>query len=237
MSNNSDWFPGTRKAQIELAQDWIVILLAKTLSENVPDAMVTELQRLLGIADAALKAAALSDRTAVTTANCKAAFDALSAQMRYIKSHYFLSPPLTDANLIALKLKPRDETHTPVPAPTSQATADVSLSGIHLLELHFHPTANSEPDPRLNDYGYRYYWGVMPPGGASVEDATGIKRELMNVPTAGALLPFSKFTRRKKELIDFAEGDSGKKAFFCVRYENAKGEPGPWGPVFSAVIP
>ena len=30
---------------------------------------------------------------------------------------------------------------------------------------------------------------------------------------------------------------SGKTVYFCVRYENAKGEPGPWGPIFSAVIP
>ncbi|MDR3352901.1 MAG: hypothetical protein LBO00_07885 [Zoogloeaceae bacterium] len=31
--------------------------------------------------------------------------------------------------------------------------------------------------------------------------------------------------------------ESGKTIYFCVRYENAKGEPGPWGPIFSAVIP
>jgi hypothetical protein len=32
-------------------------------------------------------------------------------------------------------------------------------------------------------------------------------------------------------------GDSGKTAYFCIRYENAKGDTGDWGPVFSAVIP
>jgi len=26
-------------------------------------------------------------------------------------------------------------------------------------------------------------------------------------------------------------------AFFCARYENQKGERGPWGPVASAVVP
>jgi hypothetical protein len=70
-----------------------------------------------------------------------------------------------------------------------------------------------------------------------METATGTKGELLKVPVAGEELPHSKFTRRKKELFDFAQEDSGKRAYFCVRYENAKGEPGPQGPVFSAVIP
>jgi hypothetical protein len=58
-----------------------------------------------------------------------------------------------------------------------------------------------------------------------------------SVTTAGEDLPHSKFTRRKKERFDFPAEDSGKTAYFCVRYENAKGESGPWGPMFSAVIP
>jgi hypothetical protein len=63
-----------------------------------------------------------------------------------------------------------------------------------------------------------------------VEAATGVKHELIQTLTSGEQLPFSKFTRRKKELFDFTQKDSGKTVYFCVRYENAKGEPEPWGP-------
>jgi hypothetical protein len=58
-----------------------------------------------------------------------------------------------------------------------------------------------------------------------------------NTLISGEELPHSRFTRRKKELFDFPQEDRGKTIYFCVRYENAKGEPGPWGPIFSAVIP
>jgi hypothetical protein len=75
------------------------------------------------------------------------------------------------------------------------------------------------------------YYGVLPPGGAAVEAATGARRELMKVPVSGDELPHSKFTRRKKELFDFPAEDSGKTVCFCVRCENAKGESGPWGPL------
>jgi hypothetical protein len=46
--------------------------------------------------------------------------------------------------------------------------------------------------------------------------------------------------RRKRFRFDF-EGDSGRTVWFCLRYENAKGGKekgeGPFGPLFSAIIP
>jgi hypothetical protein len=220
-----------------MAKDWKPVLQSMATTWGVPVDEIPELSDLIDAAETALTAAQSSDRTAVVTANCKAAFDALIAKMRFLKSRYFLSPPLTDADFIALELKPKDTTKTPVPPPTAQAEADISRPGVHLLELHLRPIAGSPPDPHRSDYGYRVYYGILPPGGAAVEAATGAKRELLKAPVSGEELPHSKFTRRKKELFDFAQEDSGKMVYFCIRYENAKGEPGPWGPMFSSIIP
>jgi hypothetical protein len=49
-------------------------------------------------------------------------------------------------------------------------------------------------------------------------------------------LPYSVWPRKRKERFDF-EGESGNTVYFCLRYENGKGEVGPFGPVLSAVIP
>jgi hypothetical protein len=238
MAHYKEWLPTTRDKILAMCIDWIIVLIASASAWNVPQNVISELQTLFALAEDAFDATQDANaRTAFINAKCKEAFDALIEKMRFIKRHYFLSPPLVDADYVALTLKPRSKTRSPVLPPTAQVSVDISRPGIHLLDLHFRPASEASLNQHRGDYGYRYYWGVMPPGGASVEAATGIKRELMNVPTAGALLPFSKFTRRKKERIDFAEDDSGKRAFFCVRYENAKGEAGPWGPVISAVIP
>jgi hypothetical protein len=237
MAINSDWCPGRREQQLAMAKNWLTVLGTQAPTWNVPSPEVTELQTLTDAAAAALAAAQSSERTSVVTANCKAAFDAMIAKMRFIKSRYFLSPPLTEADIISLELKPKDTTHTPVPPPTAQAEADITRPGVHLLELYLRPVSGSPPDPHRSDYGYRIYYGVLPPGGASVELATGAKRELLKAPASGDELPHSKFTRRKKELFDFAQEDSGKTAYFCIRYENAKGESGPWGPMFSSIIP
>jgi hypothetical protein len=58
----------------------------------------------------------------------------------------------------------------------------------------------------------------------------------MHPPLTGDDLPHSAWTHKKKVTLDF-HGDSGKIVYFCVRYENAKGEHGPWGPIFQAVVP
>jgi hypothetical protein len=237
MPYDGNWLPGRRENQLAMAKNWLTVLGTQAAPWNVPSTEVTELQTLTTAAGTALAAAQSSERTTVVTANCKAAFDALTAKMRFIKSRYFLSPPLTDADIISLELKPKDTTHTPVPPPAAQAEADISRPGVHLLELHLRPVAGSPPDPHRSDYGYRVYYGVLPPGGAAVEAATGTKRELLKAPGSGDDLPHSRFTRRKKELFDFPAEDSGKTVYFCVRYENAKGEPGPWGPMFSSIIP
>jgi hypothetical protein len=44
------------------------------------------------------------------------------------------------------------------------------------------------------------------------------------------------FTKRKKDVIEFDFGDSGKTAYFAVQIEN-EGKKGPWGPLVSALIP
>jgi hypothetical protein len=70
-----------------------------------------------------------------------------------------------------------------------------------------------------------------------VEQAAGTKHYLMKEPLSGDELLHCRFTRRKKELVDFDAGESGMTAYFCARYENQKGERGVWGPVMSAIIP
>jgi hypothetical protein len=77
----------------------------------------------------------------------------------------------------------------------------------------------------------------MPPGGATLEEAAGDNRYLTKAAVTGDELPHSRFTRRRRIVIEFNAADSGKTVYFSIRFENAKGDKGPWGPVFSAVIP
>ena len=238
MSKNADWLPARREAQLAMAANWVTVLGNQSGNPwNIPSADQTELVTLSGTARTMLEQAQSSARTPVITEACREAFAALIEKMRFIKSRFFVVPPLANTDIIALELHPKDTTRTPVPPPAAQAEADITRPGVHLLELHLRAVSGSPPDPHRADYGYRIYYGIMPQGGAATAAATGVKRELVRDPLSGEELPHSKFTRRKKELFDFPAEDTGKTVYFCIRYENAKGESGPWGPMFSSIIP
>jgi hypothetical protein len=233
-----DWLPRSRVDQLAMAQDWVLTLIPATATRwNIPPEEVTKLSDLYNAATTLLYEAMSKDQTKTITAQCQAAFKALEEQMRFLKNRYFFVPPLTDADLATLGLSPKTPVHTPIPTPIDTVEAVISNPNLHIVQLLLRVIAtNKIPDPNRSDHGNRIYYGVYPPGGATVEAATSKKRELMKIPVSGDELPHSVFTRRKKELIVFDAEDSGKTAYFCIRLENAKGEPGPWGPMLTAII-
>ena len=235
---SSDWLPSKRTEQLAMAKTWLHVLKEEGMGSGwgVLDSEMVELKNFTEYADELLTKATATERNSVTTARCNEAFHQLTVLMRDIRKRRFFVPPLSDPDLINLGLHPRDDIRTPIADPTGQAVGTITYPGPHLLMVHLKPLEGTLIDHRA-DHGYRIYFGVMPAGGASVDEATGHLRYLMKEAVSGEDLPHSKFTRRSKVLMEFAADDSGKSAFFAIRFENAKGGKGPWGPVFKAVIP
>jgi len=123
-----------------------------------------------------------------------------------------------------------------VQRPEGVAAADVYCPGVQQLKLRMYHLDGNLPDRRA-DYGCRVYWGILPTGDAAPEQTAHKRHYLQRPPSSGEELPRSRFTRRKKDTFGFMPEDSGYTAWFCIRYENRNGESGPWGPMFSAVIP
>jgi hypothetical protein len=220
-----------------MAMKWNNQLVIKGTAWNVPTATATELNTLTLSAQAAYNEANTKDRTKVLTAKMNAAFNALAAAMRDLKKRYFYIPPLTQVDMAALDLTPPDTVPTPIGPPTNQVAADISYPGKSQHLLNIKPVAGHVYDTRA-DYGFKIHWGVMPPGGATTEQATSDSHYLTAPPqTPDSLATGDQFTKRKKELINHAYNQSGMTAYYCIRYENNKGDKGPWGPIFSAVIP
>jgi hypothetical protein len=199
----------------------------------------TELGSLFGTAQALLrKARDEAERTHVITVECQAAFKALTAKMRFFRDRYFKIPPLTEGDWAALGFKPKDTHPTPVPVPEGVPTVSLSYpGGPHAMTAHLGPLAGTVELESESDYGYAIYLGIMPPGGATLEEAASEKHYLMKPPADGKGLQHYRFTRRRKEKILFDAEDAGKTVYVCCRYENQKGQAGQWGPVVSAVIP
>jgi len=146
--------------------------------------------------------------------------------------------PVTNADRVNMGIPVRDAIPTPVDPPTVQPAITVAYpGGPHLLRVTIAPLTGSDPFDGRSDYGHAIHFGVMPQGGATVEQAAGRRHYLMREPASGAELAHLRFTRRKRDFVEFDGDEAGMRAFFCARYENQKGDHGPWGPVASAVIP
>jgi hypothetical protein len=150
---------------------------------------------------------------------------------RFIKVWFRGFPDIVTAEYLAnMDIAPIDNTPTPIPEPGNQVEADFVFPGIHLVELaKIRPVSGTPPDAR-SDYGVRIYFGFSGP------PSEKFPFRLAGIPKRGEDLPYSVFTKKKKKRFDF-EGESGCTVYFCLRYENSKGDAGPFGPMLSAVIP
>jgi hypothetical protein len=204
-----------------MAKDWQSVAGVNAPAWGIPAAALQELDALILAADTALAAAKNeTTRTPVATAQCKTAFEALTVKMRDFKKRYFLSPPLQEPDYIALGLKPHDSTPTPSGSPTAQVTVDTYLIGRHELGVKIVYVTGNPADPA--NKGYRIWYTLAAPGETPPANPDDLRKSF--------------YTKRKKDVIEFDFGDSGKTAYFAVQIEN-EGKKGPWGPLVSALIP
>ncbi|MDR2632903.1 MAG: hypothetical protein LBC51_04680 [Treponema sp.] len=237
---STDWLPGPRTGILAMCQNWILYLTdVRRTAWGIPDAEFAELGTLCSTAQTLLqKARDDAERTHVVTVECQEAFKALAAKMRFFRDRYFKMPPLSEGDWAALGFRRKDSHPSPIPAPDGVPAASLSYpGGPHALTVHLGPLAGTQELAPESDYGYAVYVGVMPPGGATLEQAASDKHYLMKVPADGKGLQHYRFTRRRNEKLLSDAEDAGKTVYVCCRYENRKGEAGQWGPVVSAVIP
>jgi hypothetical protein len=238
MAHGTDWYPNSRDGQLHLVRTWNTVFAVKGAGWNIPAARTAQLADDETAARTILDKVKSGERTPADIVLCNEAFTNMETEARFIKKHYLLVPPLTAADLADLLLSQADNSYSPIGPPAGQPALTVTYpGGPHLLLVHFAPLPGTPPLDSRGDYGYALYRGIMPQGGAALEQAASVKHYLMAAPKDGEELLHYRFTRRKKETIPFDAAESGMTAWFCARYENQKGDSGNWGPVASAVIP
>jgi hypothetical protein len=236
MAHEIDWYPNSRDGQIHMIQTWNKVLAVKGKAWDVPSEHIAKMVSDVQAAETILSKVKSGGRTASDVVQCNMIFKEMEAEARFIKKHYLLTPPLTLADFPTLLLSLPRENRTPIPPPTGQPFLSLTyLGGPHVMMIRLAPT--TEPPDRRSDYGYALYRGIMPQGGATLEQAAGVKHYLLKEPLSGDELLYYRFTCRKKEVLNFDAEEAGMTAYFCARYENQKGEYGTWGSVVSAIIP
>jgi hypothetical protein len=212
---------------------------ARRAAWGIPTEQIVEYRRLYTLAEEALRRVSnLAERTHVLVIICTEMFAALKQKMRFFRNVYFKMPPLDLTDWAALGFRERRGRGAPGSAPEGAPVVTLDYRGrSHLLLVRLAPLPGTPAPGEGNEYEYAVYAGVMPPGGATLEQAAGVRHYLMAPPADGEGLRHRLFTRRKTAHVTFDAEEAGMTAWVCCRYESRTRPPGPWGPPASAVIP
>jgi hypothetical protein len=130
------------------------------------------------------------------------------------------NPIIPKAKLRELGLPVPDGVRTPKPRPTTYPTFTIIQKGAGLLGIIYQEGTGRKGSRPPEANGARIYYGVPDAPPASQDE-----------------LPASVFATRCPHTITFRETDRGKRAYFALQWENAKGEEGPWSEIQSEIIP
>jgi hypothetical protein len=144
----------------------------------------------------------------VTTAKNKVMKDYLKELRRFIEALQ-ANPKMTDVIRadynITIKAKP-----SKIGVPSGQVSLKLSYAGgLHNVEVAIEELVDNETPDRHADYGVTIYKGLMPAGGATLEQAASAKHYLMKPPVSGDELKYDRFTRKKKEIVVFDADEAG----------------------------
>jgi hypothetical protein len=133
------------------------------------------------------------------------------------------SPLVTDDELQGMGLPKRSGGgHTPVPAPRRHPAAEADTSELRRVTIAFFEDEDTHKKAKPHGvHGVEVLWAVF--------DHT------QDVHISE--LTHSSFDTHTPLTLEFADEDRGKVLYFALRWENTRGEKGPFGPVLNAIIP
>jgi hypothetical protein len=202
--------------------NFMAVIQANQTAWGLPE---TEVTALAGAGTAYLQLDAFVESAEATSASRvarKTAFQDLCRKIRrFVNKFINTNDAVDDAARRLLGLNIRDNTRTPKPAPSTPPVFQIIQIAARILGVIYYVTEGAKKGSRPPEAnGARVYYGVFDTPPASPEE-----------------LPNSVFATRCPHRLTFSEGDRGKRVYIALRWENAKGQTGPWSELQSEIIP
>jgi hypothetical protein len=109
---------------------------------------------------------------------------------------------------------------TPAPVADRYPGVEIDSGTIRRLIIHFFVLGNRSKAKPAGQHGVEIRWAIL--------DAA---------PDSISKLVNSSFDTHTPFTLEFDENQRGKTVWFCLCWENTRGEKGPWSEIVSAVIP
>ncbi|MDR3184369.1 MAG: hypothetical protein LBT49_03085 [Prevotellaceae bacterium] len=161
-------------------------------------------------------------RTPIKTEDLLAAEGPFKDMYRQLYTGFLRNSPfVTDSDLVAMGLPER---HTgggkPAPAPTTYVEVTVTPVGPGVIDLHFRDKDSDHKSKPAGVHGAEIVWAILD-----------------DPPAGWEALAHSSFDTHTPLRLSFLNEQRGKTLYFAARWENTRGEKGPWSEIMSAIIP
>jgi hypothetical protein len=138
---------------------------------------------------------------------------------RLIKACIIENLAVTDAQRELMGLPIHKTTRTPAPVEKNPPYIEIVTDTLRELILKYGTSKHSKAKPE-GQHGVETVWVI------SQEKPSGIEKLIHSV-----------FDTRTPLVLKFTEEERGKTVWFAMRWENTRGEKGPFSPIYYAIIP
>jgi hypothetical protein len=130
------------------------------------------------------------------------------------------NPRVSVTDLKAMGIEIPDHTNTPAPVDTTFPASQSDVSMIRFVKVFFHDFDSTNKAKPKGQHGAEMRWMILeaPPVGV---------KELIN----------SVFDTNSPFTLEFEDAERGKTLYYCLRWENTRGQKGPWSEIESAIVP
>jgi hypothetical protein len=128
---------------------------------------------------------------------------------------------VTGADRETMGLPIYDNTRTPAAAPTTIPVADkIDLNTLRQITIHFRDHGSANKAKPKGVHGCEIRWALRNAPPAQIDDLTA-----------------SSFDTNSPFTLGFDESQRGQTLYFCLRWEGVTGLKGPYGEIYSAIVP
>jgi hypothetical protein len=222
MASHGDWLPAREQDLADLCQKWKTGLEnpANTTKFGWRQAEVTEALAAVTAFSTARAAYGEVDSTVNRMAKDEAKYAAKSAMRDFANSNIRFNKQMTDEDKLAYGVRQGDKTATPAGEPESYPEAEPDTSVIRQVTIKSWDGATKKRGKPYGIHGAEVRWALLDHAPESVEELTR-----------------SDFDTASPLTLKFDESDRGKRLYFCLRWESNTNLKGPYGEIYSAVIP
>jgi hypothetical protein len=219
---STDFIPKADRTFLVWLKTLLAYLQTKIAVWGVPSAEFAAMQTMTTTFENALNVAENpSTHTVVTVQAKNDARKAVEDKTRVVvKGYVTYNPAVTNADRDAMGLPIHKTSRTPAPVPVTVPEAEVVLPSPAVVEIHFRDAESEHKAKPTGVHGAEIAWAILD-----------------TPPADWKQLTRSSFDTHTPLRLTFEGADRGKTLYYALRWENTRGEKGPWSEIQSAIIP